>query len=62
MSESDIARIFWGTMVFLAITLLGDYLGHRMGGRRLAMWLGIIALVTVIAFAIYAGVKALAPR
>ena len=39
--------------------LLGDYLGYRMGRWRLAAAVGILALITIVAFAIYAAAYAL---
>jgi hypothetical protein len=36
--------------------LLGDYLGHKIGRWRLATIVGLIALVSIITFAIYAAV------
>ncbi len=49
-------RIVEGVISFLVILLLGDYLGHRIGGRKLATGVGIIALVTVVAFAVDAAI------
>jgi hypothetical protein len=42
-----------GVMLLL---LLGDYLGYKLGRRRLAAIAGAIALVAVVAFAIYAAI------
>ena len=39
-----------------AAMLLGDYLGYRIGRWRLAIIWGIIMLVAVVAFAIYAAI------
>lgn len=36
--------------------LLGDYLGYKIGRWQLATIVGLIALVSIIAFAIYAAV------
>ena len=36
--------------------LLGDYLGYKIGRWRLAAIVGLIALVSIIAFAVYAAV------
>ena len=36
--------------------LLGDYLGYKIGRWRLAAIVGIVALVSIVAFAIYAAV------
>ena len=43
------------TAVLLAI-LVGDYLGYKMGRWRLAATVGSVALVSIVAFAIYAAV------
>ncbi len=43
-------------IVVLVILLLGDYLGYKLGRGRLAMIVGIVALVSIVAFAIYAAV------
>lgn len=57
MSKLEIAiRIVEGVMIFLVILLLGDYLGHRVGGRKLATFVGLAALVTVVVFAIDAAI------
>jgi len=36
--------------------VLGNYLGYKIGRWRLAIIVGLIALVSIIAFAIYAAV------
>jgi len=38
------------------LILLGDYLGYKIGRWRLAAIVGIVALVSIVAFAIYAAV------
>ena len=38
------------------LLLLGDYLGYKIGRWRLAAIVGIVALVSIVAFAIYAAV------
>ena len=44
-------------IVAVALTmLLGDYLGYKIGRWRLAAIVGIVALVSIVAFAIYAAV------
>ena len=48
--------VLWGVIAFLAILLLGDYIGHKLGRRKLAMICGLIALGVVVAFAITAAV------
>ncbi len=40
----------------VACAALGDYLGYKIGRRRLATGLVIIALVSIVAYAIYAAV------
>lgn len=40
----------------VAAILLGDYLGHKIGGVRLATILGYVILAAVIIFVIYAAV------
>lgn len=40
----------------MLVLLLGDYLGYKIGRRRLALIAGVIALVTVVVFAIYAAI------
>ncbi|MDD5081846.1 MAG: hypothetical protein PHU08_00590 [Dehalococcoidales bacterium] len=39
-----------------AAMLLGDYLGYKLGRWRLALIVGIVALVSIVAFATYAAV------
>jgi hypothetical protein len=36
--------------------LLGDYLGYKIGRWKLAAFIGIFALVIIVAFVIYAAV------
>lgn len=40
----------------LAVLLIGDYLGYKIGRRRLALISATIALVTIVIFTIYAAV------
>ncbi len=40
----------------IAIMALGDYLGHKVGRRRLATVLGIATLTVIVAFVIYAAI------
>ncbi len=35
---------------------LGDYLGYKFGVRRVAVLLGVAALIVIVLFAIYAAV------
>lgn len=48
-----IVEIIVGTA---AAMLLGDYLGHRIGRWRLAMIVSIVALISIVAFAIFAAI------
>ncbi len=49
-------NIFVIIIAIIAAMTLGDYLGHKIGRWRLAIILGIIALVVIVLFAIYAAV------
>ena len=49
--------VFVVIMATVILLLLGDYLGYKIGRWRLAAILGGIALVSTVAFAIYAAVK-----
>ena len=40
----------------LVLVVLGDYLGYKFGHRRVASLAGVVALVVIVAFAIYAAV------
>ncbi len=40
----------------VALLVLGDYLGYKMGRWRLASFAAIVTLVVIIAFAIYAAI------
>jgi len=44
------------TVAIVLTMLLGDYLGYKIGRRRLAGIVGVIALASIVAFAIYAAV------
>jgi hypothetical protein len=46
----------WGIIAFVAVLLLGDYLGYKVGRKSLAKVTALIALVVVVAFAITAAV------
>ena len=48
---------FITTIAVLVLLLLGDYIGYKIGRRRLALISATIALVTVVVFAIYAAVN-----
>lgn len=43
-------------IAFIAVLLLGDYLGHKVGRRKLASTSGFIALGVVVAFAVAAAI------
>ena len=49
-------RIVEVVAAIAAAMALGDYLGYKIGRWRLATIVGLVVLVTVIAFAIYAAV------
>jgi hypothetical protein len=36
--------------------LIGDFLGNRVGRARLAIAMGVIALIAIVAFVIYAAI------
>jgi len=40
----------------LVLVVLGDYLGYKVGHRRVAVIAIVTALIVVVAFAIYAAV------
>ena len=48
-----VVEIIIGTVL---VMLLGDYLGYKIGRRRLATIVGFIALVSIVAFAICAAI------
>ena len=49
----DIARrIVVVIIAVLVVALVGDYLGYKIGRRRLALIVGVMALVTVVVFTI----------
>ena len=56
MDETIARNTFLIVLAVIAGLLLGDYLGYKMGRRRLVTFLGIIALLAVIVFAVYAAV------
>jgi hypothetical protein len=39
-----------------AVTLLGDYLGYKIGRWRLVAIVGLVVLASIVAFAVYADV------
>ncbi len=52
--EFKTASIVVGIIVAMAALLtLGDYLGYKIGRKRLAGFVGIVSLVIIVAFAIY---------
>jgi len=57
MPELEVAITMVEITVGIAVAmLLGDYLGYKIGRWRLATIVGLIALVSIVAFAIYAAV------
>ena len=52
----SVIRIVEIIIAVLAVALIGDYLGYKIGRRRLALIAATIALVTIVAFTIYAAV------
>lgn len=57
MSQLELAiRVVEIIIAALVALLLGDYLGYKIGRRRLALIASTIALVTIAVFAIYAAV------
>ncbi|MBI4283480.1 MAG: hypothetical protein HY663_03300 [Chloroflexi bacterium] len=57
MSELKNAITIVGiTIVVLLVLLLGDFLGYKIGRGKLVAVVGGVALVSVIAFTIYAAV------
>lgn len=57
MPELRGAITFVEIIVGVAISMmLGDYLGHKVGRWRLATIAGSVALLSIIAFAVYAAV------
>ncbi len=53
MSEDIVKRAVVIIIAALAMALVGDYLGYKIGRRRLTVIVGAIALVTVVVFTIY---------
>jgi hypothetical protein len=44
----------------IAVMLLGDYIGHKFGRMKLAIYGGYIVLALIVIFAIYAAIMLLA--
>ena len=44
------------TVAVMALLVLGDYLGYKVSRWRLASFAGIVTLVVIVAFAIYAAI------
>jgi hypothetical protein len=54
----EVARNTFITIIAVLLVLLaGDYIGYKIGRRRLALIIAAIGLVTVVVFAIYAAVN-----
>ena len=43
-------------VAIVVLLVLGDYLGYKIGRWRLASYAGIVTLVVIVAFAIYAAI------
>ena len=57
MSQLELAiRVVEIIIAVLLVTLVGDYLGYKIGRRRLALIIATSSLVTIVVFAIYAAV------
>ena len=57
MDELKTAITTVEAIVAIAVLLtLGDYLGYKVGRWRLATFVGIVTLVVIVAFAIYAAI------
>jgi hypothetical protein len=57
MSKLEVAiRIVEWILGILVVMLVGYFLGRKLGGRRLMTWVGIAALITVVAFAVNAAI------
>ncbi|MBI2288495.1 MAG: hypothetical protein HYY41_04735 [Chloroflexi bacterium] len=48
------STIFVAIIAAVALLLLGDYLGYKIGRRKFALIFGVVALITIVVFAIYA--------
>ena len=49
-------RIVEIVVAVLAVLLIGDYLGYKIGRRRLALIVAVVALVTIVVFTIFVAV------
>ncbi|GEM_PF-857435 len=59
MSQDEISiaiRIVEIIIATLAVLLIGDYLGYKIGRRRLALMVATISLVTIVVFTIFVAV------
>ncbi len=59
MSQDQVSiaiRIVEIVIAVLAVTLIGDYLGYKIGRRRLSLIVAVIALVTIVIFTIFVAV------
>ena len=57
MPELKSAILYVGIVIGAAAAMvLGDYLGYKVGRKRLAAFAGGVALVCVVGFAVYAAV------
>ena len=53
-----VATIVEMVIALLVAMVLGDYLGYKFRAARVAFYLGIIILVIIVLFAIYAAIIA----
>ncbi|HJM36434.1 MAG: hypothetical protein CL877_02855 [Dehalococcoidales bacterium] len=59
MDLRDASNIIVMTIVTLAVLLIGNYLGYKIGHWRLAVIIAAVALVGIFVFAVYAVVQTL---
>ncbi len=53
----DAIRFVGLIVAIVAAMLIGDYLGYKIGRWRLALILGVVTLVTIIAFTLYSAIR-----
>lgn len=57
MPELKTAMMIVEVIIAVIVAMaLGEYLGHKFGVLRVAAYLGVIALVVIVAFAVYAAI------
>ena len=52
-----VRNLFVITISVLVVLLIGDYLGYKLGRRRLGFMVAICAIAAVIVFAVYAAIN-----